>query len=341
MNARFLLSKSKVIEQYKTARGLSDEVSYSLKTNPELEEILEKNTDSRFSVHFIRSVGRVKDKSRVWFLAQSWKKEEIESLMRKGVNSFIVDNESDLKVLLGYLDKKETKINLLLRMRLKERTVHTERYFVYGMYSAQINRLVPELRKNRKIEKLGIHFHRKSQNLSEWSYKEELEEVLTKETLENIDLLNIGGGLPVEYKNHRIDVLPYIFKKIKELKKWLNEQGIKLVLEPGRFISAPAVKLEAEIINIYGRNIVVNCSVYAGAMDTFVTNMRLLVEGEKDSGEAYTIKGFTPCSLDVFRYRVYLDSPKVGDRIVFLNAGAYTYSSDFCDLERLETVVVD
>ena len=341
MAARFIASKSKVLEQYRKMKEIADEVSYSLKTNPDLGSILEEHTDSKFSIHFISSVGRIKDKKRIWFLAQSWQKSDIEFLLKKGVESFIVDNESDLGILTAYLENHGNKINLLLRMRLKERTVHTERYFVFGMYSKQINCLIPELRKNKKIKNLGIHFHRKSQNLSEWSLKEELEEVLDKETLKNIDLLNIGGGIPVEYKNHKADVLPYIFGKIKELKKWLNSRDIKMIIEPGRFIAAPAVRLEAEIINMYGSNIVINCSVYNGALDTFIVNIRLLVEGEKDSGQAYTIKGYTPCSIDVFRYRVYLDNPKVGGKIVFLNAGAYTFSTDFCDLNKLETAVVD
>ena len=76
-------------------------------------------------------------------------------------------------------------------------------------------------------------------------------------------------------------------------------------------------------------------------MDTFVVPIRLLVEGELENGTAYTIKGCTPDSTDVFRYRVYLDMPKIGDKIVFRNAGAYTYTTDFCNLEKLETVVVD
>ena len=49
----------------------------------------------------------------------------------------------------------------------------------------------------------------------------------------------------------------------------------------------------------------------------------------------------TPCSMDLFRYRVYLDNPKVGDELVFLNAGAYNFRTDFCDLEEIETEVVD
>jgi len=45
--------------------------------------------------------------------------------------------------------------------------------------------------------------------------------------------------------------------------------------------------------------------------------------------------------MDVFRYRAWLEDPKVGDELVFINAGAYNFSSDFCDLEKLETEIVD
>ena len=94
-------------------------------------------------------------------------------------------------------------------------------------------------------------------------------------------------------------------------------------------------------MNIQDNTIIVGCSVYNGAMDTFVANIRLEVEGELEEGEAYTIKGKTPDSIDIFRYRVFLDNPKVGEKIVFLKAGAYNYSTDFCLLEPLETVIVD
>jgi ornithine decarboxylase len=45
--------------------------------------------------------------------------------------------------------------------------------------------------------------------------------------------------------------------------------------------------------------------------------------------------------MDLFRYRVYLKEVKVGDQLVFLNAGAYNFTTDFCDLEKLETQVVE
>ncbi len=340
--SKFIVSKSKILEQYKRLKDLGLEISYSVKTFPEISWILEENTDSFFSAHTFESLKFVKDMSRIWFLAQGWNKELLNKLFEKGIRNFIVDNEHDLQKLLKYLDKKNTKINLLLRMKLKEYTIYTGKYFVFGMYSHQINKLIPELRKNRNIDKLGIHFHRKTQNTSEWSIKEEISQMLKKETLKSIDFFNIGGGLPVEYKNSSDKNLTQILEKIVEFKNWLkNEYNVKTILEPGRSIAAPATKLETEILMIHNNNIIVDASVYNSSMDTIIVPLKLLVEGECEDGEEFLIKGCTPCSMDIFRYRVRLKNPKVGDKIVFLNAGGYNFTTDFCNLSKLDIEFVD
>ena len=113
-----------------------------------------------------------------------------------------------------------------------------------------------------------------------------------------------------------------------------------MVMEPGRPIAGPAVKLETYITMIDSRNITVNCSVYNSSMDTIVIPHKLLVEGE-GKGETYLIKGYTPCTMDIFRYDVKLSEPKVEDKIVFLNAGAYNIASDFCNLSKPKTVITD
>jgi len=44
----------------------------------------------------------------------------------------------------------------------------------------------------------------------------------------------------------------------------------------------------------------------------------MLVEGELDGdGKFYLIKGNSPTRDDIFRYKVKLINPKVGDKIVF------------------------
>ncbi len=341
--AYFVLSKSVALKKYEELARLADHVSYSMKTNREVGKVLEDGTGCLFSVHTLAGVMAVEDKERLWFFAQGWSEGDIEGIFGMGVRKYVVDNENDLNTLLGFVSEKDEGIEIMLRMRLKENTIHTGKHFVFGMYSDVVNRLVRELKENKNVKKIGIHFHRKTQNISEWSLRYEFESVIPKDVLSMIDYVNIGGGLPSEYKNYRAEVIGRIFKSISEFREYLNSNKVSMIIEPGRYIAAPAVRLVATIKNIYNNNIIVNCSVYNADMDVFVSHLRLLIEGElgDNEGVPYTIKGCTPCSIDIFRYKVNLDEKKVGDKIVFLNAGAYNFSSDFCNLTRIETRVVD
>jgi len=350
MKAKFTLSKSKVIEQYKIIESAADIVSYSSKTNPDVTPILEEKVDCLFSVHMSNELKHIKDKARILFLAQGWNSELIYELVRQGIFRFAVDNETDLDVLLKYLETAgpEFKIELMLRVKLKEHTLKTERYFVFGMPSETVSKRVLELKDHSKISCLGIHFHRKTQNMAEWNLTYEVSQMFPEEVLSAIKVMNIGGGFPSMYANTNVDVINSVFKKIEELKTYLHERNVKLMLEPGRFISAPAGRLITEISAIYENNIIVNASIYNSDMDAVIVPVKLLIENElskeefvEKRGKPYVVKGSTPCSVDLFRYRVYLDNPQIGDQLVFINAGAYNFASDFCDLEKLETEIIE
>jgi len=336
-NPRFILYKDKVLKKYSELKDLSLKVSYSLKTNLEVGKILEDESDSMFSVHSLRELERVEDKMRVWYFLLGISEKDLEEIWNKGVRNFVVDLVADLNLLEKFIENKKEKIKLLLRINLRENTIFSGRYYVFGMKSEIVNEKISSLRENEFIGKLGIHFHRKTQNVSEWNLKEDLENFLSKENLEKIDMINIGGGLPGSYKNTNDKTLEMIFRKILEVKE---EFGKEIIVEPGRFIASNSVDLECKIIAIQGKTIFVNCSIFNSALDTIVANVKLLVEGEKEKGNKYMIKGRTPASEDIFRYEVYLENPKVGDTLKFLNAGAYNYSSDFCDLDKIKTIVV-
>ena len=168
--AKFILSKKKVLEQFEKVSIVSDIVSYSSKTNPYVTKILEKETDCMFSLHLTNELKNIKDMSRVLFLAQATGHDDFSNLYHTGIRNFVIDNESDLKEFLFFLNLwEDIKVNLLLRLKLRENTIRTEKYFVFGMSSEIVNEKLKELRKNKNIEKLGIHFNRKTQNTSEWN----------------------------------------------------------------------------------------------------------------------------------------------------------------------------
>ena len=332
-----------MLEQYAKVDEFADMVSYSSKTNQDVTKILEDATDCMFSVHLENELAHVSDLSRVLFLAQGWTEQQIRYLIDEGIRWFVVDNEVDLDTLLQTLEQGSEQINLLLRLRLKEHSIRTEKYYVFGMTAEQIRTRILALRSHTNISQIGLHFHRKTQNMSEWNLIFELENTFRAEFWESVDIINIGGGLPSVYANTNLHAFEGIFAKIHEFRKWCNAKDMQVMIEPGRFIAAPACRLQTRIMSIHGNTIIVDASVYSGDMDALIVPVKLLVQGELEKGEGkpYVIKGITPCSLDIFRYRVYLPEKSVGDQIIFLNAGAYNFASDFCDLERVPTEVVE
>jgi len=332
MEPKFILSQKKVLEQYEKVKKLG-KVSFSLKTNYEVGKIIEEKTEALISVSTLEELERVKDKSRVIFFLQGNTKEQIKKLLNQEIKYFVADNINDLNNIKEINPKN---ITLFLRMKLQEQTLHTSKYFVFGFTSEGIIKEINQISSNNI--NLGIHFHRKTQNLAEWNLINSIEPI--KKILPKIKIICIGGGIPSEYKNTNPskETINNIFNKIKEFKKYINTE---LILEPGRFISAPSVKLKTQIINIYNNTVVINCSVYNSMLDAIIYPLKPLIEEENETGEQYAIKGNTPCSLDMFRYRVKLKSPKIGDKITFLNAGAYNFYSDFCSLKKPKTIIED
>jgi len=341
--AMFILSKRKVLEQYERLKNLEVRISYSYKTNREVGDILQKMCpEINFSIHEINEIDMIDNKNKIWFFTQAESGKELGELFEKGIRKFVVDNEVDFRRLLKVVQEKKTKISLSLRMKFQEHRIGTGKYFVYGMSARKVNGLILEIKENEFIEKIGIHIHRKSQNTSEWNLKEELEDSLEEDVLKLIGFVNFGGGLPIKYRSHSVDVSNYIFSKISEAVIWLKEFGVQIYVEPGRFIAGPSVKLQTEIIQINGSIIVVNTTLYNCALDTLIGQHKMFVEGElKDTGDSFLIKGNSPTRDDIFRYKVKLKNPKVGETITFLNAGAYNYTTDFFGYKKLKTIVVE
>lgn len=337
---KFILSKSKVYEQLEKCSEFADLVSYSSKTNPEVTHILQDRA-CFFSVHFENELKHIKDPSKAWFLAQGLSVERIRFLFNKGIRRFVIENTTDLDLLINELEQTNINIKLLLRAKLKEFTIRTEKHYVFGIAVDTVNKKIEELYNHKNILEIGIHFHRKTQNMAEWNLLHEIQHMFPETTLKKIELLCVGGGLPSEYANTNVKVIDSIVKRIQEVKKYLNSKKVLLMVEPGRFIAAPAGELHTTILSIIDNTIIVDASVYNSDMDALIVPVKLLVKGEttKEEGKPYVVKGITPCSMDLFRYRVYLKEPRVGDSLVFVNAGAYNFYTDFCDLEKIKTVI--
>lgn len=339
---KFIISKKKIFNSIDKLKKIVDEVSYSWKTNIQVGEILNEKNECFFSIHSINELEQVKNKSKIWYFAFALNEEDLDILINKyKQKNFVLDNSDDLEILLNYINKNNVKVNVLLRMKLRENSLQTGKHYQFGMRVDLVKELLKRLKKEKLVEKIGVHFHRKTQNVSEWSLKEDVADILGEEYLKMIDHMNLGGGLPGKYKNTNDESENAIFNKLEKLVEYLHKFDINVIIEPGRFVASSAVKLNAQIIKIIDNTIFLNCSIFNGSLDTVVANVKLLVENELESGNRYTLKGSTPDSCDILRYSIYLDNPQEGDIITFLNCGAYTYQTNFCALEKIEFEIVD
>ena len=343
MKPHFILSKSALRNQVKLLEDLNLKISYSYKTNRQVGDILQEECpEVDFSVHANEEIEMIKDKSKISFFTQAESVQELKKIITQGVTSFVIDNEIDLTNLLQAAKEVDTKVNISLRMKFQEHRIGTGKYFVYGMSSRKVNEIISEIKNNPFVKNIGVHIHRKSQNTSEWEIEEEVQDSLTQETLETIHSLNLGGGLPVKYRSFTSQVLPYIFQKLTNAKTFLDKYNIQTIIEPGRFLAAPCIKLKAQIIQVQDNNLILNTTIYNCALDNILTETKMLAEEEveeTEEGDYYLIKGNSPTRDDIFRYKIKLNNPKVGDEITFINAGAYNYTTDFFGYKKLETKI--
>jgi diaminopimelate decarboxylase len=145
--AYFELSKSVLKEKYNSLKDICNIIAYNHKANPDVGKVLENETNCLLVMSSLPAISDIKDKSRIIYIIQGENQKEIETLYEQNITSFIVDNEPDLNKVLS-LNKP---IKLYLRMKFKEHTVYTGKYFVYGLDWQKTNDLIPSLAKNKNI----------------------------------------------------------------------------------------------------------------------------------------------------------------------------------------------
>lgn len=192
----------------------------------------------------------------------------------------------------------------------------------------------------------GIHLHIGSQLADVRATQQALETALTlAKPFPFITTINLGGGFPVAYRNDAH--LPSLEEFASAVRPMLA--GYRLILEPGRVLTADAGVLLARVITIKeqaGRRFVI--------LDTGMTDLirpmlyhapHAIVPLEPRPGEAVpvTIVGPVCESTDQFASRVLMPPLLPGDTLAILTAGAYgsVMASTYNVRMRPPEVVID
>lgn len=351
----FVISKKKIIKQFNSVKmqfnGLIEtDVHYPVIVNPDTDVI---NTlhelGSGFSCGSMEELRLMKNTigslSKVLFLGPNITLEMVDELMALGVKNVVVDSDKELYKLKNKAEEKGYKFNVFLRVFVDPECM--EKYYETETYMGAMQEMaVPLLVKARNmgfVDKLGVYFNFMSQNvdIDAWKYfSDEIIKVMAtlKKGNVHVDYLNIGEGFPIEYNAGLISI-KNIFDALQPDLAMLKGmfQGIKLMIEPGRYIVGPSVVLVTKVNGVKNFNdqnnvAYVDASLYNCYIDKIRTRLELpcYVANKMgaDAARHYVIRGKSIHPDDIFSKECYLPFLEEGDTIVFANAGAFSYYSD-------------
>jgi ornithine decarboxylase len=356
----FYTSRDVLRKNYETFTHLFDdaEVLYAVKANsdPKIIQYLDSlgsgfEAASGYEIDELIQVG-VKPENIIYGTSIK-PKEHIRRSFRSGVTRFAADSREELEKIAEAAPGSRVYI----------RTIVDDSGSVFMMserFGAPVDQVKDLLlyAKSLNLKLYGISFYVGSQagRADKWAegiktIKPVIEELYAQGI--QLEVLNIGGGFPVPYRNHKD--APVLHDIVVNINNALHQLPYipKLMMEPGRGIVATSTVLVSEVIARNDRankpwlcldagiyNALYEAMIHQGATQFPVHPVVLPTPNEVPM--ICTLAGPTGDSLDIIARDVVLpDYIAVGDRLVFENAGAYsvTMASPFNGFPKPELYI--
>ncbi len=350
-----ILDKATVRFQYKElARSLPNvTLHYALKPLPNkdvvaslIEEGASFDLASRGEIDLVRSLNI--NPTKCIHTHPIKKDQEIKYSLEYGCNTFVVDNAQEAKKFIPYKDE----VKLLIRVSFPNPETPVDLSKKFGVLPKDCLELL-KLTKSLGLNIHGLSFHVGSQVPNANRHVEAINECagIIKAAKENgieLNVLDIGGGFPVDYEKAEATNIFEFCAPIREALKQIPAD-IKIIAEPGRFLSAPAMinictvvgKAERFEKPWYYLDDGVYCS-YSGQIFDHVIYPKFTpyVDGPKQES---VLAGPTCDSIDIIAENIELPELDLGDIVVGKMMGAYTISTatEFNFINKTDILVID
>jgi ornithine decarboxylase len=256
---------------------------------------------------------------------------DIRTALAYGVNRFVIDNPDELRKFVKYRNRS----TLLVRVSFSSPDARCDLSRKFGCDPeavADLFRLAAGLR--IKID--GLSFHVGSQAAGPAMFVEAIARCgelmrLAAQMGHATGILDIGGGFPVDYRERSMPIEEFcapIRAALSELPPTL-----RIIAEPGRYISAPAA---ISVTSVMGRAqrggrwwYYLDDGLYGSYSGQIYDHATYPVEALVPAGEMYpsVLAGPTCDSIDVINEHLELPKLDVGDLVVGRAMGAYTWAS--------------
>jgi ornithine decarboxylase len=256
---------------------------------------------------------------------------DIRTALNFGVKRFVIDNPDELRKFVKY----RTRCSLLIRVSFRSPDARSDLSRKFGCEPQAVPdllRMAAELR----IKIGGLSFHVGSQSSGPAMFIEAIARcremmLVAEETGHVPGILDIGGGFPVDYLQRCMPIEEFC-APIRAALEALPP-GVRVIAEPGRYISAPAA---IAVSSVMGRALrgerwwyYLDDGLYGSYSGQVYDHANYPVAALAPDANTYpsVLAGPTCDSIDVINEHLDLPKLEVGDLVIGREMGAYTWAS--------------
>jgi len=340
-----VIDLDRVRARYRTLRALfpAAQIYYAVKANPAAEIVAAlASMDAAFDLASSGEIDRCRGlgvtAERLSFGNTVKREADIARAHADGIDLFAFDSAAELDKLARAAPGARVFCRMLVQGRGAEWPL--TRKFGCDRRTA-IDLLVRA--KQSGLSPVGVSFHVGSQQTDpgRWrtaiAHAAEIFRGCARQGLA-LDLLNLGGGLPAQYRTP-VPGLPIYAETIEAtLRERFGGARPRILIEPGRCLVGDAGVLRAEVLLIARRRsqpdrrwVYLDAGRYNGLPESLGERIqyRLRAPHTHEPGEPVILAGPTCDSTDILYGKAGYERPRdlaIGDPVDFLSAGAYTAS---------------
>ncbi|MDP8254003.1 MAG: diaminopimelate decarboxylase [Candidatus Kaelpia aquatica] len=339
-------------------KELSPLICFSVKSNSNLAvlRLLSKagaGMDVVSGGELFRALKAGSSASKVVYAGVGKREDEIIYAIKKGIKFFNVESISELERINKAAKSLGKKQGVCLRLN-PDVDPKTHKFITtgkketkFGLSYGVIKNILQNRNNYKNLLISGLHLHIGSQIIYNEPFLKAIKVALKLKSEKYCDFqyLNIGGGLGIIYKDEKALTAQ---KYASEIKGLIKKAGLKLILEPGRFIAGNSGILVTTVQYIKdgidkkfaivdgGMNLLIRPALYSAYHEAGLAEKRA---GRK---ELYDVVGPICESSDFLALSRSFPKLKSKDKIVLFSAGAYgfTMASNYNSHPRCGEVMV-
>jgi diaminopimelate decarboxylase len=179
--------------------------------------------------------------------------DEIADAIKFGILFFNVESEEELDQIQHIAESMKKKANVAIRIN-PDVIPKTHAYITtgkgetkFGLDFETVHKIFNNKWKYPNLNLNGVHIHIGSQILDAKPFENAIKKVLKflKDCRIEVEYLNIGGGLGIMYSIEHAQTAKAFAERVLPM---LAKSGLKIILEPGRFISGNSGVLVTKVI---------------------------------------------------------------------------------------------